>query len=128
MISVILTIPGKLPSLNEYTRACRAGAYTGARMKRETEDRIGWEIARQVRGRPRLSGVAVAFSWHEPDKRRDPDNVIAGKKWVLDALVRGGVIAGDSWRHVLAITDRWYCDPDAPRVVVTITPTERTTA
>lgn len=35
---VTLKIDGKLPNLNDYTKACRANRYAGAEMKRKAEE------------------------------------------------------------------------------------------
>ena len=39
---MVIEIPEKLPSLNEYINACRSNRYAGAKMKREVEDTISW--------------------------------------------------------------------------------------
>lgn len=35
--------------------------------------------------------ISVGFVWHEADRKRDPDNIRAGAKLVMDALARGAV-------------------------------------
>ena len=37
-------IEQKLPTLNEYTLACRGNKYTGAKSKKDIENTIGWYI------------------------------------------------------------------------------------
>lgn len=44
----------------------------------------------------------------EPNKRRDPDNVVAGgTKLVLDSLVGAGVLRGDGWDDNLGFIGYW---------------------
>ena len=52
-------------------------------------------------GIPRLRACRIGFDWIEPDKRRDMDNISAGKKFILDALVWAGVLQDDSWKCVV---------------------------
>lgn len=115
-----LIIPGKLPGLNEYIRACRANKYAGAEMKKTAEMAIEWEIRRQLRN-AKFDMVNLIFSWYEPNKRRDQDNIAFAKKFVLDALQATGTIPGDGWKALDGFADRFYVDRDSPRIEVEIT-------
>ena len=57
-----LTIPGRLPGLNELIEAERANRYKGAQLKKDAERRICAEIRRQLHGvhirRPVVMGRA----------------------------------------------------------------------
>lgn len=99
---VICKIPVKLPSLNDYIRACRANKFAGSQMKKKVESEIGVFIARLPRfERP----VEIGFHWVEENRRRDLDNVAFAKKFVLDALVKSGKLPDDDRRHVTAFSD-----------------------
>ena len=45
-----LTIPGRLPGLNELIEAERSNRYKGAQLKKDAERRICAEIRRQLHG------------------------------------------------------------------------------
>lgn len=62
----------------------------------------------------------MALGWVEPGKRRDPDNIRAGVKFILDALVAEGALPGDGWRHVHGLSDTYEVGP-VPGVRVTLT-------
>jgi Holliday junction resolvase RusA-like endonuclease len=114
-----LVIRGRMPGLNEYVRAERTSRYEAARIKREWTELAGIEAARQ--GLPPFDGpVEVSFLWVEPNRRRDLDNVAFAKKFVLDGLVRAGVIPDDSPRHVVGLSDRFAYDGRDPRVEVEV--------
>jgi hypothetical protein len=72
------------------------------KLKKDTESSIEYEIRRQ-----KLKPMAYAylkFIWFEKDKRRNPDNVSGGgPKFVLDSLVRCGILKNDGWSEVLGI-------------------------
>lgn len=108
----VYTIHGRLPGLNEYTKACRGSHFSGASMKRKAQEAVMWQLtgSRVAFARP----VAIAFDWYEKDRRRDLDNIV-------DALVKRGVLADDGQKHVVGLSDRFFVDAKDPRVVVTIT-------
>lgn len=111
-------IEQKLPTLNEYTLACRGNKYGGAKFKKEIETNIGWYIIKAKL--PKVEGaVTINFEWHEKTKRRDADNIASAKKFILDALVRQGVLIDDSRRYVTGFSDT-IVDDTKDFVVVTI--------
>lgn len=109
--------PHRLPSLNEYIRANRANAYAGADMKKRTETGIIYTAPNiPIEHYP----VVVHFTWYEPNKRRDIDNVAFAKKFILDALVKKGVLAGDNPNYVTGFTDKIVYEKGTEGVFVQI--------
>ena len=54
----------------------------------------------------KVSGaVKVRFEWHESTKKRDADNIVFAKKFILDALVKMRVLPNDSRKYVKGFTD-----------------------
>ena len=104
-----IEMPIKLPSLNEYVNACRSNPYVGAKMKKDSEELIGWFIKNIV---PFRNPVEVSFTWVEPNRRRDVDNIAFGKKFILDALVKNGVLQDDSQKYVRALSDSFQIGKD----------------
>lgn len=100
-------IKAKLPSLNEYVRACRANRYAGARFKEEVEELIGWSIKQaQTAGKLPSMGdtpCKIYINWNERTKKRDIDNIQSAQKFILDALQTYGVIKNDSRKYVKQI-------------------------
>ena len=37
---------------------------------------------------PKYEQVSITITWYEPNEKRDPDNVMAGQKFILDGLVK----------------------------------------
>lgn len=100
MTEQIIRINMRLPGLNEYTRAYRSSRYAGATMKKDAE-RAVMAYVRAAHAKPASDPCAIVMVFHEPDRRRDADNVEFARKFILDGLVAAGVIAGDSPAHVL---------------------------
>lgn len=88
-----LTIPGLLPGLNEYVDAERGakGKYKAAAMKKQAENVIGYMIKTQLRGVRFTRPVVIHYTWIEPNRRRDKDNIAFAKKFIQDSLVHAGV-------------------------------------
>jgi len=114
-------IPGRLPGLNEIVAAAKShfGAY--AKMKYEHTTAIAW-LAKKL---PTYKRVVLVITWHEPDRRRDPDNIMAGQKFILDGLVAAGAIPNDSQKYIQGIVHRFRVDKRNPRVEVEIVDIEK---
>ena len=116
-----LVIPGRLPGLNEYTAACRTHPQAGAKMKKEAEEKVLVYIMQQLQGMKIVKPVKIEFIWVEKDMRRDPDNISGfGRKVILDALVRTGILQDDSRKYVISFEDSFSVDKANPRIEVKI--------
>lgn len=115
-----LTITGRLPGLNEIISANRSSKYEAAKQKKDVEGMIMWYIHEQLKGVRIDKPVKLTHWWYEPSKRRDKDNVMAGKKFIWDALVRTGVLKNDGWNEIEDSRDYVLVDEVNPRVVVEI--------
>lgn len=102
------TIGQRLPGLNEYTRENRSNAYQGGKFKKNVEIIIDGYISIAIsKGMLRSveNPVVVHFVWHERTRKRDADNIVFAKKFILDALVRKGILKDDSRRYVIGFRD-----------------------
>lgn len=112
-----LTIPLKLPSLNEYINECRKNRYAGGKMKRQVETDIMWFLKKlPVYEKP----IKIHFHWIEDNKRRDLDNVAFGKKFILDSMVKAGRLKDDNRRYVTGFTDTFEYGKEA-KVIIEVT-------
>lgn len=95
-------IPLKLPSLNDYTRACRSNKFAGAKMKASLEQQIGLYLMKMPKhDKP----IKINFTWVESTKKRDLDNVCFAKKFILDSMVKFGKLKDDNRKYVTGFTD-----------------------
>lgn len=115
----VLTIPGRLPGLNEYTSACRTNPQKGNRMKKDAQEAVMWQILAQMRRCKFERPVFLLFTFYEKDRRRDKDNVSSfARKVIQDALVQSGKLQDDGWDYVTGTMERFYVDSENPRIVV----------
>lgn len=117
---VTLTIPGRLPNLNDYTKANRTSPIVGNKMKQEQEEYISAFILEQIKGIKFKGMTYLHFRWIEANRNRDLDNICFAKKFILDALVKNEVIETDGWKGVYGFTDEFDIDAFNPRIEVVI--------
>lgn len=114
---IIVEIPEKLPSCNDYIRACRANKEYAAKMKRQIEQLIGYYIIELPRfNKP----IKIHFNWIEGTQKRDLDNICFAKKFILDALVKYGKISDDNRKNVYSFTDTFEYRKGTTKVVLEI--------
>jgi Holliday junction resolvase RusA-like endonuclease len=105
-----IEIPMKLPSLNTYINECRKNRYAGAKFKNDLERDISFFIG----SLPRIEKpIKIAFEWVEENRKRDIDNLSFAKKFILDAMVKAGVLENDNRKHVTAFTDTFSYGKEA---------------
>lgn len=111
-----IVIPGELPGMNEIISAAKAhyGQYSSAKA-----DYTGLVAAKAI-GHKQVNRATVRCHWYAATRRRDPDNIMAGVKFIMDGLVAAGVLPGDGWRYVAGIEHTFSLDREHPRVEVEI--------
>lgn len=116
-----LIIPGEFPTLNEIIDASKAHKMKYARMKKGH----GGVVSYHSKSLGKITGRnAYHFTWYRKNRRSDPDNVSSGVKFLLDGLVKAGVLENDGWKQVGRLIHDFEVDKDNPRVEVEITPME----
>lgn len=119
-----LFIEGPLPGLNDLiadakVRKNKFSFY--AKTKKLWTEIILYSVLEQ-----RLVPVKRAwlnFTWIEPNRMRDPDNISSGgRKLVLDGLRESGIIPNDGWKDIAGYSDK-FCvagKDNKPGVLVVI--------
>ena len=116
----------KLPSLNEYINACRRNPFVGASFKKKVENIVSKFIniylARGIL-RPVDDPIFIFFTWSERTMRRDADNIVSAKKYILDAMQTCNIIVNDNRKIVKGFQD-FVIEGDEDYVVVEIIPVD----
>ena len=115
-MNVVITIQGEFCDLNTYIAALNKNRYAANEIKQTETDRVAW----QCKGLPKMNHVQVDFDWYCSNKKKDKDNIAFGKKFILDGLVKAGVIPNDGWNNIESFTDSFNIDKDNPRVKIYI--------
>lgn len=113
-------IEGRLPSLNDYTEACRSSPYVGSKMKKKAQKLIELEIRKAKLTPVNDYPCTININWYEKDQRRDIDNIIFAQKFILDGLVNQKVLIDDSQKYVNKLNHEVFVDKSHPRIEVEI--------
>lgn len=114
-------VPGPLPSLNEIISAAKGYQGRGFAYSKMKEEWTALVVERiQKTGIKPVGKVVILCEWREKNKKRDPDNVVCGAKFVLDGLVKAGILENDGWEQVVGFSHRWVVNKDYPGVHVEI--------
>lgn len=114
-----LTIPARMPGLNELIGAANNNRHAYNAMKRRWGATV--RLLASAQGfKPITSPVHFEYEFGEPNRRRDPDNIFGGcAKILLDALQESGLLPGDGWEWVLSFVATWRVS-DKAYVKVTV--------
>lgn len=115
-----ITIPDIPPSNNKYMgRGSKATqAFTYQAEKKKWQSVIGWLVREQKWAQNPFKKAVVEITYYFKDKRRrDPDNYSG--KFILDSLVRAGVLQDDSFGNIELILKGDY-DKKKPRTEVRV--------
>lgn len=113
----IITVYGELPDLNTIIDKSKSHWANYSKMKKIYTSRV----ARAAIGAQKVKKADIDIIYYCKNRRKDPDNIIGGgNKFVLDGLVKAGVIENDGWRHVNSLNCRCRLDKDNPRVEIRI--------
>lgn len=113
-----LIIKGRLDGLNEIIEANRTNKYKGANVKKQNEAIVIY-YARFCGLKPiKDYPLKVIINWYEKNRLRDWDNVMSAKKFIFDALQKGGYLKGDGQRYIAQIEEHQFIDKKNPRIEV----------
>lgn len=114
MKEIILETP-ELIILNDYINAERKNKYFAAKLKKDFTEIVRLKALRL----DKIEKIEkITFMWVEINKRRDPDNISFGQKFVFDGLQTAKVIKNDGWKlwknnpiiiHKFRIGDKRSC-------------------
>lgn len=114
-----LTIPARLPGLNEIIDAAAVNRFVYRKMKNKWGQTV--MLLARAQGFPPITEPAhFEYEFGEPNRRRDPSNIAAGGiKIIEDALQDAELLPNDSWNWVLSFTAVWT-KSETPFVKVTV--------
>ena len=114
-----LIIPCELPALNEVIDKSKRHWSQYAKQKKQWTRFVA--LLARLNLKPVEKQVSLSILWVCANRKRDPDNIVAGgRKVILDGLVEAGVLKGDGWKQVCGFTDTFAVDNKKPRIEVMI--------
>ncbi len=107
-----------LPGLNEIIDEARKNKFASAKLKKAF-DKVAFYAIKEAKIKP-VESARFSFIWYETSKRRNPDNIMTGQKFIFDALVKAGIIKNDGWSEVVSIKHDFMVNKEDPGVLVKI--------
>ena len=112
-----LIIPCEFPDLNSIIDNSKT------HWSRYSQPKKGYNIIVAAYARQQLKPVDkypinVTCYWFCKDKRKDPDGISVGVKFIFDGLRKSGIISGDGWAQINSIHHFFVVDTQCPRVEV----------
>ncbi|WP_188726003.1 Holliday junction resolvase, partial [Lentibacillus populi] len=96
---ISFTINGELPTLNEIIKASKSHPMAYANMKKDYTALV----MMHCKHLPKIDRATIEVQWYCKDKRKDPDNIACGMKFLLDGLVKAGKLKNDGWGEIQSI-------------------------
>lgn len=107
--------------MNDFIKEDRKSKQKGNKIKQQAQRDVEWCAKSQLRKFHPTGPVWMKYTWYEPDKRRDKDNISSfGRKVIQDGLVKAGVLENDGWKQIEGFSDRFRVDQKHPRIEVEI--------
>ena len=98
----MIWLPIDYPSLNDYIKIERTNKYAGAKVKKQYTNTTMYLSMNKGKIK---TPCRLKFTWYVKNKRTDPDNTAFAKKFVLDGLVKAGVLPDDTFKHIKGFID-----------------------
>ena len=100
--------------LNEYINKERQNKYVAAKIKEDLTNQVMYQCLKRRWIRPK-GKVDMLFKWHVKG-RHDSDNIAFAKKFVLDGMVKAGILENDNPKWVRHLKDYIYHDVKKPNL------------
>lgn len=111
----ILTIPERLPALNVVINESKRHWSRYSKTKAVYSGLVAMIAGK---AKPIAEPAHLLFVWREPNKKRDPDNISFAQKYILDGMVKAGILKGDGWASIASLSHRFIHTPGTASVEV----------
>ena len=110
--------------LNSYIKAERTNKYIASNLKKMNTN-IAEMLTRSALNTKEIekynddAQLKFIFTWYRKDKKKDPDNIAFGKKFILDGMQKAGLFKNDGANTIINLEDRFkYEDKTGVLVVI----------
>ena len=110
-----LTLNMPFISLNEYIDSERSSRMHAANIKKQQTNSV-YYLTRSQKFKLDPKKYDVIFTWFKPDNKKDHDNIAFAKKFILDGIVKAGVLPNDNPKYIGNFQDKFVLDKTRPYV------------
>jgi Holliday junction resolvase RusA-like endonuclease len=96
-------ITTELPGLNEYIKFERANKFKAIKLKKQYTDICGL-FSKKIKSKIKKdTNYSLIINWTVKNNKKDPDNIYFAVKFILDGMVKAGVLQNDTRRFIGSI-------------------------
>lgn len=114
-------LTGTLPDLNAELNAAKTHWSIYSRHKKKWTNDVAWQVKAQIRNiidKP----IKLSIKYYLNNQKKDPDNIVFAKKYILDGMVNSGILPNDTLQWIKGFSEDFELDRSNPRIEVTIKP------
>lgn len=111
-----IVIKSKLPTLNEIIAIAKRNPFAYAKMKKDYTNLVRYS---SLKLKPIKTPAKFIIKYFLKNKRKDPDNIAVGKKFIFDGLIKAGKIKNDGWQEIAGWEEYFFVDKNE-RIEITI--------
>lgn len=117
-----VTIPFELMDLNRFIDIERGNKYGAAEAKKNETRKCQMIFLNAKRKGFKINNFPIELHtiWYTKDGRKDPDNIVFAKKFILDGMVNAKVIPNDGQKQIGGFVDKIKKDKNFPRIEIEI--------
>jgi Holliday junction resolvase RusA-like endonuclease len=105
-----LLLNTELITLNQYINIERGNKFGAASVKKRLTNKVSFLAAKsKFKVEPDVKHDIVV-TWFKPDNRTDHDNISFAVKFVLDGLIKAGILQNDSPKYIGSIIHHFELD------------------
>ena len=112
-----LIITCELPDLNSIIQSSKISPYKYAKSKKGYDSIVSAFAKEKLKPITKYP-VDIYCHWVVKNKKKDPDGISAGTKFLLDGLVKAGILSNDNFAAINSIHHSFEVDSINPRIEV----------
>lgn len=121
-----VTIPDTLMDLNTFINKQRTNRYVGNYVKQQETLKVSRVFSQHLDKFEDLKlPIRLDITWVMENRRKDKDNIAFAMKFILDGMIKAGIIENDGWNEISGFTHHFKVDKENPRVEVKIKEVKR---
>jgi Holliday junction resolvase RusA-like endonuclease len=114
-------IEGEFTSLNEYINLERGNKFSASTVKKAETQVVRLLLCDALALPDDCYPLKPRFDFYTKDARKDADNVDFARKFILDGMVKAGILVDDRRKFIVGFDINLYVDKNNPRVEITFT-------
>lgn len=114
-----VVIDGTLPDLNTMINEAKRHKMEYHKLKKQNTEKCQW-VFKKLPPDFDPDKIFLNITYYVPNWKTDIDNVAAAKKFILDGLVKEGIVDDDTHSYIKGWKENFKKDKENPRIKIVI--------